>query len=146
MSTIIEGDYIETKRLAATCKICGTPGVARFDSEYAALRDPLKLLLMFCCNECFDLRERRIKIETMLKRICHQLAFEKTDGAKPLDDKTRAALHDSISLYAKRFSIWCADMLRRPHSANAGYLVEAIIQKPSDWYSHLRDFETAVNQ
>jgi hypothetical protein len=132
------------KTLPGKCKICGKALELKVDDSYPG--DALNLVPMACCNWCFDMRERRIKIETMLKKVCYQLNLEKVEGAKKLDPKSKAILEDSIKCYAGQFSRWCSDWLHRQHTANVGYLVSAILEEPSRWYYHLCDFENAANQ
>lgn len=128
------------KQFPAKCKICKIDLTLSIADDYPAEKDPRNLIPMATCNRCFDLRERRIKIETGIKRICYRLEL----GS--LESSDRAKLGDSLKMLAKKYSEWCADILRRQHAANVGYLASALIESPTQWFNHLKDFETAASQ
>ncbi len=122
---------------AVKCKICGQPGIAKVDSSYSG--DPMKLLPMFTCNRCYDLRDQRIKIETLFKRLCHQLAVEKPNAQK------RDQIHELLQGNCGKFSRWCSELLRRQHPVPSSRLYKAILDDPEQWYRSCRDFEEAAN-
>jgi hypothetical protein len=140
MKTIIlDGELLEIQEVAGKCKICGCHLVLQLGTNYPQEKDPMKLIPMATCNRCYDLREQRIRIETNLKRLCHELAVEK------MTDDKRARTLDLIQKTCSIFSKWCASLLRRQHAANVGFLFSAIKEQPKRWYNHLKDFEEAAN-
>lgn len=127
------------KSIPGKCQICGTGLLLKIADDYPG-GDPMKLVSMATCNRCYDLRDRRIKIEGNIKRICHRLSLGK------LDDGEKGRLLEMLKVLARKFSIWCADMLRRQHAANVGYLETVLIDHPEHWYRSLLDFEEAAAQ
>jgi hypothetical protein len=138
-TTLLDGDLIVVNEVAATCRICGCGMMLQLAVGYPAGKDPQKLIPMATCNRCYDLRERRIKIESSFKRLCHALAMEKMDESK------RDRTHELLKVTCSAFGRWCSDLLRRQHTANVGFLANAITEQPDRWYHHLKDFETAAN-
>lgn len=128
------------KTFAVNCKICKLPISLQIDESYPAEKDPRNLTPYATCNPCYDLRERRLKIETQLKRACYQLCME------TISNDARGKMEQVVRVCAANYSRWCADLLHRQHTANVGYLVKALLEQPDRWWVHLKDFEEATNQ
>ncbi len=142
---MLDGEPMAMKEHEAKCKICGISITLDISLNYPIEKDPRKIIPMATCNRCFDLRERRIRLENRFKRACYQLALEKTEGAKQLDSKAKELLVSLVELTCSQYSRWCADLLRRQHRANVRFLVDAILNQPDRWHNHLKDFESAAN-
>ena len=102
------------------------------DDAYDAEHDASKLIPMATCNPCFDLRKRLQKMEDAIKVICHGISLSTVDQGKA---------GEALFILAKKFSVYCSDMLQRQHTADAGALGRKLIEKPGNWWKTLRQFE-----
>lgn len=138
-TTMLDGEPLEVNEVAAKCKICGRELVLELAANYPADKDPMKLLPYATCDRCYDLRDRRIKIQESIKRLCYKLELGK------LDDTQTGRILRAIEALTKEFSRYCTDLLRRPHRASTAHLVSAIMEQPTRWHYHLKDFEEAAS-
>ena len=132
----------------AKCKICGKVLVLTIADDYPTGRDPLRLVPMATCNPCFDLRERRVKIETQIKKFCHilELLAEK-DQITETEGKAIRTATEAVVMLAAKYSVWCGDALRRPATVQGvKFLADALARHPARWWYHLADFEASVNR
>ena len=130
------------KRITAKCKICDGIIFLSIDGAYPTEHDPMNLVPLATCNHCYDLRDRRMSLERSIRFACYarqlELVSKKPDVAK-LD-----SIADGLKVLASKFGHWCSDLLRRQHSANAGYLADVLINQPDNWHRSLQDFENAA--
>jgi hypothetical protein len=122
------------------CRICKCDLLLKIDDWYDVERDSHKLLGMAACNTCFDFRRRRIRMEEHIRKLAHFLSLDQNNSPK------RTLAVESLGLVAKRFSSWCADVLRRKHTANSGRLAARLEEEPQNWFRILGDFENEANE
>ncbi len=122
------------------CRICRAELRLEIDEDYDASHDPNKLIPMATCNRCFDLRRRQMRMEEHIKMLCHFLATSDPNDAK------RGQVVEAVNRVAKRFSIWCSDVLNRQHAESVEVLTSELISSPKGWWLHLRHFEERTNE
>lgn len=83
---------------AIKCKLCKAPHVIETDDSYSELGDPFKLLPLFTCNSCYDLREKRVGMERQIERWCRMLILQ---PKMPATD--RVAIKDGLLVVTRKY-------------------------------------------
>lgn len=112
-----------------TCKFCKKPIEIWVDAIYDTIGDPLKLLPLAACDRCADLRERRRKLEEMIKRTCERMTMKKGEEL----DKFKSAARITLTTLTKSYSRLAADWCRSNMPLWDEECVNAIMDSPKRW-------------
>lgn len=124
---------------AATCKICHKPLVIQVADDYVG--DPLKILPMATCNRCYDLRERRIRLEEALFKTCYGLV------ANPkAKDSVRGAIHATLVELTKKYSQWFGEANNLSGHLWEEQFVDMLMAKPNETSRVLSEYRRVFSE
>ena len=113
-----------------TCRICGKPGSMPIPDGY----DPAKhahWIPALCHNRCHDIREKRLKLEERICRVCRVLELSDdsevaADARKKLSDLLRVWAQNEADFFGSKILYWSDEF------------VDLIAQKPEKWHLALK--------
>jgi hypothetical protein len=112
----------------AICKFCHRPGAVIIDDGYAELGDPYKIIPLYCCDRCADLRVERRNLEARIGKGC-SLAALLPEGQSKQREAIRSILERLTKAYARMVARWNHMDGELWESA----LVEQMMEKPNQW-------------
>jgi hypothetical protein len=107
------------------CKLCHKPLTIEIDDAYAELGDPFKMLPTATCNRCFDLRERRIRIEGQVARASRMLIMQ-----PKMDAAVRNKIRDGLRVATQAYARYVADLNFSGQIAWNEEFVDIIMEQP----------------
>ncbi len=89
-----------------TCKFCGKGIELEIDSEYLALRDPLKLIAMTACTQCSELHTLRRTLGDDIEKAVWGGCAMSQEEFEQKKESLRTTLTDLINRYCRM----CAEL------------------------------------
>ena len=118
-----------------TCKLCRRAITLVIHDDYPAFRDPWNLVRLAVCNDCYDLADRREKIETWLIATCFRLCHE-----KKMKEPQRLELRDALISATRKYALVISIINHQSSTHWTPEFPESLYNTPDRWPILLRQF------
>ena len=121
----MDGEGTEKYMIAYTCRICGHSGSTPVPDGYDEAKHG-QWIPALCHNRCFDIREKRLKLEARVCRVCRVLELSDdsevvADARKKLSDVLRAWAQNEADFFGSKILYWSEEF------------VDLVASKPDRW-------------
>lgn len=114
------------KTVTIHCRACRVRLKLACDEDYAAERDPLALAALVVCDRCYDLHQRRSKIENWIADCCHSLVL------RPHAEKL-SELKQALYAATRKYAQVIAEQMQLEYVQWDDAFPESLLENPGAW-------------